>query len=116
MGSREDGEALQEPRPNATALQFVSNGEGDLRRLGVTQRCILGDGDDALLALLVGGDAEQRTTIAGGIEMLDQRPVDTTPAMEAEVAAFDGQVVEERDKRLRVGTLGRAQPEGGSCL
>ena len=114
MGSREDGEALQEPRPNATALQFVSNGEGDLRRLGVTQRCILGDGDDALLALLVGGDAEQRTTIAGGIEMLDQRPVDTTPAMEAEVAAFDGQVVEERDNRLRVGTLGRVQPEGGS--
>ena len=68
------------------------------------------------MAFLVGDDAEQRTTIAGGIEMLDQRPVDTAPAVEAEVAALGGQVVEERDKRLRLGTLGRAQPEGGSVF
>jgi hypothetical protein len=96
-------------------LVVVGDGEGDLGRLALAQPRVAGQRDDALT--VVGSNrAEKRPTLGPfGVEIRrDQTRVDRWMAVEAPVEALVGEFGEEPDERVRVGLLGRAQPQSAA--
>ena len=110
-----DGELLEQARADALALVVVGDGERGLGRVRVAQPDVVADRDDALLAG-VAHDADQRALL--GPVGIDERAHEAVARegepVEAEEAAADGEVAEERDERADVVVDGRAQAQRGA--
>jgi len=106
-------ELLEKPRPDPAPLLVVRDGEANLRRLRVAQPHPARERDDPLATFVAGERPEQRAALDPvGLEVvLDEWTADGAHPVEPEVTAALGEVLEERDERVRVGSGRRPQPE-----
>ena len=108
-------ELLEQPRADALALQLIGHREGDLGARGIAQPHVAAERDDAL-ARLVGDRAGQRAALepVGIQHRLHEPRRHLRKAVEAQVAALLGQVLEERDHARLVGARGRTEAHRGA--
>ena len=107
-------ELLEQPCGCAPPLKLVCHGEGDLCDHRVAKARVLGDRDDPFAACPVCEHTDQRAAVGpvGVEEVLDERCVDASHPVEAEVQAVLGEPLEEREKGARIVMRGRPQPQG----
>ena len=108
-------ELLEQPRADALALQLVGDRERDLGARRVAQPHVAAERDDPL-ARRVGDRARQRAALepVGIQHRLDEPRRRLREAVEAQVAALVGEVLEERDHARLVVVRGRAQAHRGA--
>ena len=91
---------LEQPRADPLALELVGNRERRLGRLRIAEADVVPDADDACVGAIA-HDADQRAAL--GPVRLDEAPHEAVAgdgeAVEAEEAAADGEVGEERHHR-----------------
>ena len=108
-------ELLEQPRADALALQLVGHREGDLGAGRIAQPHVAAQRDDPL-ARRVGDRARQGAALEPvGIEhRLHQPRRRLGEAVEAQIAALVGEVLEERDHARLVALRRRAQAHRGA--
>ena len=108
-------ELLEQPRADALALQLVGDRERDLGAGRVAQPYVAAERDDPL-PRLVGDRARQRAALepVGIQHRLDEPRRRLREAVEAQVAALVGEVLEERDHARLVVAHGRPEAHRGA--